>query len=133
MSDAASGSGTLLMPRAGFWIRTAATILDFVLLVWLLFFTHKFFLLFWIAYHIAMWTWKGTTIGGIICSLKVVRIDGRPVDLGVSVVRGLSAVFSAVVLCLGFFWVGWTRTRQSWHDLIAGTIIVRVPRAVSLI
>ncbi len=128
-----SDSGIVVMPRAGFWIRTAATTLDFVLLVWLLFFTHKFFLLFWIAYHIAMWTWKGTTIGGIICSLKVVRVDGRPIDFGVSLVRCLSAVFSAFALCLGFFWAGWTRTRQSWHDLITDTVIVRVPRAVSLI
>jgi uncharacterized RDD family membrane protein YckC len=132
-SGVASDSGMMVMPRAGFWIRTAATLLDFVLLVWLLFFTHKFFLLFWLAYHIAMWTWKGTTIGGIICSLKVVRADGRPIDFGVSLVRGLTAVFSAVVLCLGFFWAGWTRTRQSWHDMIADTVIVRVPRAISLI
>jgi uncharacterized RDD family membrane protein YckC len=132
-TSVASETGMAVMPRAGFWIRTAATILDFVFLVWLSYFTHKFFLLFWIAYHITMWTWKGTTIGGIICSLKVVRVDGRPVDLGVSFVRSLSAVFSAVALCLGFFWVGWTRTRQSWHDLIADTVIVRVPRAVSLI
>ena len=122
-----------VMPRAGFWIRTAATILDFVFLIWLISFTNKYFLLFWIAYHIAMWTWKGTTIGGIICHLKVVRTDGRPMDLGVSLVRSLSAVFSAVALCLGFFWVGWTSTRQSWHDLIADTVIVRVPRSVSLI
>jgi uncharacterized RDD family membrane protein YckC len=126
-------SSPVVMPRAGFWIRAAATVLDFVLLVWLVIFTHKFFLLFWIAYHIAMWTWKGTTIGGIICSLKVVRVDGRPIDFGVALVRGLSAVFSAAVLCLGFFWAGWMRTRQSWHDLIADTVIVRVPRAISLI
>jgi uncharacterized RDD family membrane protein YckC len=128
-----SEAGMAVMPRAGFWIRTAATILDFVFLIWLISFTHKYFVLFWIAYHIAMWTWKGTTIGGIICHLKVVRTDGRPMDLGASLVRGLSAVFSAVALCLGFFWAGWTSTRQSWHDLIADTVIVRVPRSVSLI
>ena len=29
-----------------------------------------------LAYHIAFWTWKGTTVGGIICQLRVVRIDG---------------------------------------------------------
>jgi hypothetical protein len=70
---------------------------------------------------------------GIICHLKVVRTDGRPMDLGVSLVRSLSAAFSAVALCLGFFWAGWTSTRQSGHDLIADTVIVRVPRSISLI
>jgi uncharacterized RDD family membrane protein YckC len=131
----ATDPAVTVLPRAGFWIRTAATALDFVLLFWLIPLSHRFlfFLLIWIAYHIAMWTWKGTTIGGIICRIKLVRADGRSVDVGVAVVRALSAVFSAVGLLLGFFWAGWTRTRQSWHDLIADTVIVRVPRAISLI
>ncbi len=122
-----------LMPRAGFWIRLLATALDAVLLGWIVSFTGRSFLLFWLAYHIAMWTWKGTTIGGIICKLKVVRLDGNPLDFGVSLVRGLAAFFSAAALGLGFFWVGWTRDRESWHDRITGTIIVRVPESIKLI
>ena len=31
-----------------------------------------------LAYHIGFWTWKGTTVGGIICQLRVVRVDGAP-------------------------------------------------------
>jgi uncharacterized RDD family membrane protein YckC len=45
----------------------------------------------------------------------------------------LASVFSAVALGLGFFWAGWTRNRQSWHDRIAGTVIVRMPKGMSLI
>jgi len=122
-----------VMPRAGFWIRLAATALDSILLFWTIPFSGKYFLLIWLAYHIAMWSWKGTTIGGIICRLKVVRLDGSPLDFGVSLVRSLAAFFSAIALCLGFFWVGWTRARQSWHDMIAGTVIVRVPQSINLI
>ena len=121
------------MPRAGFWIRLAATALDAILLTWILFFTGKIFLLFWVIYHVAMWTWKGTTIGGIVCRLKVVRLDGRPLDFGASLVRCLAAFFSAVALGLGFFWVAWSRDRQSWHDMIAGAVIVRVPQSIHLI
>ena len=121
------------MPRAGFWIRLAATALDFILLVWLIPFVHVLFPFFWLAYHVAMWAWKGTTVGGIVCHLKLVRMDGRPANFAVALVRGLAGVFSAVALFLGFFWVGWTRERQSWHDIIAGTIMVRVPSAISLI
>jgi uncharacterized RDD family membrane protein YckC len=51
----------------------------------------------------------------------------------VSLVRSLASFFSAIALCLGFFWVGWTRERQSWHDMIAGTVIVRVPQSINLI
>jgi uncharacterized RDD family membrane protein YckC len=132
-SGVAAAAETTLMPRAGFWIRLAATALDFILLVWLIPFVHVFFPFIWVAYHVGMWAWKGTTVGGIVCRLKLVRVDGRPVDFAVALVRGLASVFSAVALFLGFFWAGWTRERQSWHDLIAGTVVVRVPEAVSLI
>ena len=121
------------MPRVGFWLRTLAALLDLVLLSWLVPFSHQFFLLVWPAYHIGMWTWKGTTIGGIVLGIKVVRLDGQPVDFSVALVRGLSAIFSFVPLLLGFFWVGWSADRQAWHDKIAGTVIVKVPKGMSLI
>ena len=121
------------MPRAGFWIRIGANSLDAILLLWLIAFNFWFFLFIWMAYHVGMWTWKGTTIGGIICKVKVVRLDGSPADFGVSLVRFLASFFSAAALGLGFFWTGWTRNRQSWHDLIAGTVIVRVPQSIKLI
>jgi hypothetical protein len=119
-----------VMPRSGFWIRTGATALDFVLLGWVLSFSGPFFMLFWLAYHVAMWTWKGTTIGGIILRLKVVRLDGRPISFDVALIRGLTAVISAAALFIGFFWAGWSRDRQSWHDIITDTVIVRSPRSL---
>jgi len=121
-------------PRAGFWIRLIATFLDLVLVGLLTHALHfPFALLIWIAYHIGMWTWKGTTIGGIVCNLRVVRLDGGPVDVSVAAVRALAAVFSFVALFIGFFWAGWSVEQQSWHDKIAGTVIVRVPRGTPLI
>lgn len=133
MADQLSGAELAVLPRAGFWVRTFSALLDFVLLSWILAFRPDLFVFAWLAYQIGMWVWKGTTIGGIVCSLKVVRLDGRPVDWSISVVRGLASVFSFVALCLGFFWVGWTREKQSWHDKIAGTVIVRLPKGISLI
>jgi uncharacterized RDD family membrane protein YckC len=121
------------LARAGFWIRLAATLLDLILLGWFIRLVDGYFPLLWLGYHIGMWTWKGTTIGGIVCSLKVVREDGRPLDLTVAVVRSLAAVFSFVALGLGFFWAGWSPERQSWHDKIAGTVIVKVPKGMPLI
>jgi uncharacterized RDD family membrane protein YckC len=125
----------VVMPRAGFWIRLTATALDFIALSWVLMLPYldSFFLFFWLAYHIGMWSWKGTTIGGIVLNLKVVRLDGRDADVSVCLVRGLASLFSFLPLLLGFFWAGWTAERQSWHDKIAGTVIVRVPRGISLI
>jgi uncharacterized RDD family membrane protein YckC len=89
---------------------------------------------FWYAaYCVAMWATKGTTIGGVICGLKLVRIDDRPVDWSVAVVRGLSAFLSLAVAGLGFIWVGFDDEKQSWHDKIAGTTIVKVPKGTPLL
>lgn len=121
--------------RAGFWIRVVATALDLALVLAVISAVglQRYFLVCWIVYHVAMWAWKATTIGGVVFGLKVVRRDGRPLDFPVALVRSLSALLSALALFLGFFWVGWTRERLSWHDLIAGTAIVRVPRGVPLL
>jgi uncharacterized RDD family membrane protein YckC len=121
------------MPRAGFWIRLAATVLDFILLIWVLPVAERWFVPIWVSYHVALWTWKGTTIGGIVCGLKIIRLDGRPVEFTVALVRSLASVFSFAALGLGFFWVGWTRDRMAWHDRVAGTTIVKLPKGVSLI
>jgi uncharacterized RDD family membrane protein YckC len=85
-----------------------------------------------LVYHIAFWTWKGTTLGGIICAVRVVRTEGtelRPID---AVVRGLSAIFSIAALGIGCFWMLQDAERQMWHDKIAGTLVVKVPRHMAV-
>jgi len=123
------------LPRVGFWLRLLATALDLLLIGAISAWTHlpRLFIVLWGIYHITMWTWKGTTIGGIVMGLKVIRVDGRPLNFAAALIRSLSSVFSAMVLFLGFFWAGWSRDRQSWHDKIAGTIVVKVPKGMSLV
>jgi uncharacterized RDD family membrane protein YckC len=86
-----------------------------------------------LAYHVGMWAWKGTTLGGIVLGLKVVRLDGRPLDWSVALVRALSCFVSLAAFGLGFFWASWSAERQSWHDMIAGTTIVKLAKTVPLI
>jgi len=84
-------------------------------------------------YAAAMWKYKGTTIGGIICGLKVVRLDDRPLDWPTAVVRALGCFLSMALAGLGFLWVVFDPEKQSWHDKIAGTTVVRMPKGVSLL
>ncbi len=124
-------------PRATFLDRLAAFALDSILVaivVQLLTDQHDdgLFPLMLVIYHIAFWTWKGTTLGGIVCALRVVRTQGtdlRPVD---AVVRGLSAIFSVAALGIGCFWMLHDPERQMWHDKIAGTLVVKVPRHLAV-
>jgi uncharacterized RDD family membrane protein YckC len=133
MPGAVAPADFISMPRAGFWLRTCATVLDVLLFVFVLIVTGPKALLLWLVYHVAMWAWKGTTVGGIVVGIKLVRLDGRPVDVGVALVRAAASIFSALVLGLGFFWAGWDRGKQSWHDKIAGTVIVTVPKGMPLL
>ena len=84
------------------------------------------------AYGAIMWKLKGTTVGGILFNLKIVRADGRPVDWPTSVVRALSCFLSLVVAGLGFIWIAFDKDRQAWHDKIAGTLVVRT-KGVALV
>ena len=133
MQSAASPADFISMPRAGFWLRTCATLLDMLLFVFVVIVAGPKALLLWLVYHVAMWAWKGTTVGGIVVGIKLVRVDGRPVDVGVALVRAVASIFSAFALGLGFFWAGWNREKQSWHDKIAGTVMVRVPKGLPLL
>jgi uncharacterized RDD family membrane protein YckC len=130
------------LPRAEFWPRIGAALLDCLLisaLVAFCGFRHQVlfndpwptFLL--LAYFIGLWTWRGTTIGCAICGLKIVRTDGQPVTFGVAIVRALASLLSLAVAGLGFFWIAWDREKQAWHDKVAGTLVVRMPKGVSLI
>lgn len=123
----------LAYPRAGFWERMAAGFLDMVLVALSSALVGPFFCVVAIAYFSGLWAWKGTTIGGIVLNLHVVRVDGQPLNFLTALVRSLAAIFSAMVCFLGFFWIGWDRDKQGWHDKIAGTVVVRVPRAATLV
>lgn len=139
--DASPGGMTvppLLLPRVGFWMRFLATFLDFMLVGLVMAFVFprdpaKWFLLAWSIYHLVLWTWKGTTVGGVIVGLRIVREDGSPINFAVAAVRLLGGFFSAALFFLGFFWAGWSADRQSWHDKIAGTVVIRNPKSTALL
>jgi uncharacterized RDD family membrane protein YckC len=87
------------------------------------------FIILALAYFIVFWAWKGTTMGGIICNLRVIRVDGQPLQFADALARGLSSIFSFAVLGLGCLWILRDPERQTWHDRIAGTYVVKVPKS----
>lgn len=114
----------------------AALLIDAVLVGAVLHFLHnssRLELLALAIYGAVMWKMKGTTIGGIVCSLSVVRVDGRPIDWGTAIVRALSCFLSLAIAGIGFLWIVFDDENQAWHDKIAGTVVVRVPQGVSLL
>lgn len=140
-APSAAPTANASMERAGFWIRMTALMLDVIIIAIacaILPFIdfdgpHKGFLMLLAGYAALMWKLKGSTIGGFICRLQVVRLDGRAIDWPTAVARALGCFLSLVVAGLGFLWIVFDADRQSWHDKIAGTVVVRVPKGASLV
>jgi uncharacterized RDD family membrane protein YckC len=134
---AASVSPLFYFPRAAFVDRLGAFALDCILVIILreaLDIAHRpnALLLLLLTYHVVLWTWKGTTVGGIICQVRLVRVDGQPVRLADAVVRALSSLLSLGAFGIGCLWILRDPDRQAWHDKIAGTYVVKVPRNYAL-
>jgi uncharacterized RDD family membrane protein YckC len=138
LSDAAviRPGGAFAYPKATFMERLGALALDAIaigILVNLLdfdrpFHSDRFVLLLALAYHVGFWTWRQTTLGGMICQLRVVRTDGKPLEFPEALVRGIVGIISLAVVGLGFFWILRDPERQAWHDRVAGTYVVKAPR-----
>ena len=69
----------------------------------------------------------GQTWGRRIVGNKVIRVDNGDVPgIGRALGRELFAwIISANILYLGYLWMIWDKDRQTWHDKVAGTIVVR--------
>jgi uncharacterized RDD family membrane protein YckC len=127
---------TASLPRAGFWARMGALLLDALLvgfLMGVLRHVYHLELLVLAIYGAVMWKMRGSTIGGIVFDLRVVRLDGREVDWETAIVRALGCFLSLAVAGLGFFWIAFDDQKQAWHDKIAGTVVVRVAKGTPLV
>jgi uncharacterized RDD family membrane protein YckC len=127
---------TAALPRAGFWVRMGALFLDVLLVGFALSLIRPFgdfHIVVLAIYGAIMWKLRGTTVGGIVFDLHVVRIDGRPVDWETAIVRALGCFLSLCVVFLGFIWIAFDNNNQAWHDKIAGTVVVRTRRGAALI
>jgi uncharacterized RDD family membrane protein YckC len=128
---------TAAMPRAGFWVRMGALFLDVLLVGFATSLLHTFgdhhflgdfHIVVLAIYGAVMWKLRGTTVGGIVFDLHVVRLDGRPLDWETAIVRALGCFLSLCVVFLGFIWIAFDDNHQAWHDKIAGTVVVRAKR-----
>jgi uncharacterized RDD family membrane protein YckC len=127
------------MERATFWQRMAALFLDLVLMLVLIGIVSGLnhgpgrVLPVIAIYGCIMWVVRGTTVGGSVLGIHVVRLDGRPIDWGTGIVRALGCFLSLFVAGLGFIWIAFDAEKQAWHDKIAGTVVVRRPGGNALV
>lgn len=81
-----------------------------------------------VVYLTVCWSVFGRTPGKAIVGVRIVRQGGGELTAARALLRVLGYVVSAVPLYLGFAWVLVDGERRAWHDHIAGTQVVHVPR-----
>jgi uncharacterized RDD family membrane protein YckC len=48
-------------------------------------------------------------------------------------VRALGCFLSLIIIGLGFLWIVFDPEKRAWHDKIAGTVVVRLAKSLSLV
>jgi uncharacterized RDD family membrane protein YckC len=123
-------------PRAGFWQRFGAAFLDGLVLlvpsiILLLIFKQG------AAYQglstlvsLAYFTYfeggpSGQTVGKKALGIRVYDLrQGGPIGYGRGLLRQIGKYISAIVILLGYLWMLWDKEKQTWHDKIAGSVVV---------
>jgi len=134
----------------GFWARTWASLIDSVLLAVILYpvltliYGRTYWtdpslvhgpadlLLQWVLPAVAIvifWIARQATPGKMLIRARIVDAEtGGPLTRAQAIKRYLGYYVSLFGLGLGFFWVGWDRRKQGWHDKIASTVVIRPRR-----
>jgi uncharacterized RDD family membrane protein YckC len=131
----------------GFWIRFGAYVIDALILAligiplglvagvqslqspgelptW----SYLISFLIGVAYFVGFWVRSGSTLGMSALGLQVVRdADGGPITWGKALVRWVGLVISFWILFIGVIWVAFDSRKRGWHDLMAGTVVIRKP------
>jgi uncharacterized RDD family membrane protein YckC len=80
------------------------------------------------AYFGLSWSRGGQTIGMKPWRLRVVRGDGAAPDLAHALLRFAVALVSLAAVGIGFWWALFDAQRRTWHDIAAGTLMVRLEK-----
>ncbi len=130
----------------GFWIRFGAYFLDGLVLALIAILTNVVLvilgsspstaqqvggligLVIGILYFAGSWVRSGSTPGMSALGLQVVRdADGGPISWGKALIRYIGLIISTLVLFIGLIWVAFDSRKRGWHDLMAGTVVIRKP------
>ncbi len=68
---------------------------------------------------------KGQTLGKMALGIRVIDLArGGSIGQGRAFIRYIGRFVSAIVLLLGYFWMLWDKEKQTWHDKLAGSVVV---------
>jgi uncharacterized RDD family membrane protein YckC len=134
-----AGEGVVAGQRAGFWRRFAASFVDGLILLvatGILYAiigataTRGINALLGLLYFVFLeGSSSGQTIGKRALGIRVYDFrDGSAngIGYGRAVIRYFGRILSALPIFLGYFWMLWDKEKQTWHDKLAGSVVVPV-------
>jgi uncharacterized RDD family membrane protein YckC len=83
-----------------------------------------FLTVFPLVYLFFFWILTGQTIGDYALGIRVVRTNGRRMNLPSVALRITGYFLCFLSLGLGFLWILVDDRRQGWHDKLAGTCVI---------
>jgi uncharacterized RDD family membrane protein YckC len=124
-------------PRAGFWTRFGASFIDGLILAvpYLIIALAISPILGYAVYllgGIAYFTYfeggpTGQTFGKQALGIRVIDLaTGGPIGNSRAFIRYIGRIVSAIVIYLGYLWMLWDPEKQTWHDKMAGSVVVPV-------
>jgi len=123
-------------PRATFFQRFGALLIDAILVGIVIAIvqsavSRSFGSLLGLALGILYYGWlegsaSGQTIGKRVLGIRVYdfRDGGGPIGTSRGILRYFARILSALPILLGYFWMLWDDEKQTWHDKIAGSVVV---------
>jgi uncharacterized RDD family membrane protein YckC len=133
-NDYGSASG----PRAGFWRRVGAGIIDGIVvsiipgIVYAATTNRSLESLLSLVIGLAYTTYleggpTGQSLGKRVLGTRVVdAATGGPIGYGRGAVRYVVAIISAIPCMLGYLWMLWDGEKQTWHDKASNSYVVPV-------
>ncbi len=123
-------------PRAGFWRRFAAALIDGIIVGIvsgvLEAALHSVGYVLAVVLGVAYYGWlegsaSGQTVGKRGMGIRVYDLrSGGPIGPGRAIGRYFARILSAIPLFVGYFWMLWDAEKQTWHDKLVGSVVVPV-------
>lgn len=141
------------VPKAGFWIRVVATLVDAFIVFGLQFLlgsilavagtvttvgaetgagetamvVHLFNLTISFAYYVFFTGYNGQTPGKMALRIKVIRRDGAPVGYARAAFREVPAKFlSGILFGIGYLMVAFDEQKRGLHDRMSDTYVIKL-------
>lgn len=118
------------MKYAGFWRRFAGGFIDGLIVGVLPGMVFKnnngVSFLIGLGYSVWMLGTYGQTVGMMILKIKILKESDSKITYKDAILRYFASILSAIALFLGYLWMIWDEKKQTWHDHIAKTVVVKV-------